>query len=163
MKYTNQCRNQNTSYKEPIVTVYLYNLLYKTNIEVNNQIAPLSDIKHWGISESWDLPYDGKGDCEDYAMMKKKLLIEAGIPDNSLVYTVGIMPSGERHTVLVVKTNQGDFILDNLNDEILPWRNSSYKLERQQSSQNQNIWLAAKSYQISYNIKESNYNHALFN
>ena len=28
---------------------------------------------------------------------------------------------GEGHAVLTVKTDRGDFVLDNLTDEILPW------------------------------------------
>jgi predicted transglutaminase-like cysteine proteinase len=42
-------------------------------------IRPLTDQEHWGIEDRWDYPDDGYGDCEDYQLLKRKLLASAGL------------------------------------------------------------------------------------
>src|SRR3954471_24580887 len=50
------------------------------NRHVNATIKPLSDQDHWGMVDRWDSPEDGYGDCEDYQLLKRKLLAEKGLP-----------------------------------------------------------------------------------
>ena len=45
---------------------------------------------------------------------------------------VVLTPRGERHAVLVLSTDRGDYVLDSLTPWIVPWRQSGYRwLERQ--------------------------------
>jgi predicted transglutaminase-like cysteine proteinase len=108
---------------------------------VNKAITPVSDMDHWGVVDQWDLPNDGKGDCEDYALLKRKLLIEEGFPRQALLMTVVKDEKNEGHAILTVKTNRGEFILDNLTDEVKPWDHTGYKFVKRQSQQDQNVWV----------------------
>jgi predicted transglutaminase-like cysteine proteinase len=88
---------------------------------------------------------DGKGDCEDYALMKRKLLIERGFPRQALLITVVRDQQNEGHAILTVKTNAGEFILDNLNDEVTPVNRIAYRMVKRQSQEDPNVWVALGS------------------
>ena len=76
----------------------------------------MTDMDHWGVVERWNYPDDGYGDCEDYALLKRRMLIEAGWPREALLMTVVRDKRGDGHAVLTVKTDKGEFILDNQNE-----------------------------------------------
>jgi predicted transglutaminase-like cysteine proteinase len=114
----------------------------QVNASVNRAVEAVSDQEHWGVVDRWDLPADGKGDCEDYALMKRKILIERGYPRSALLVTVVRDAQNEGHAILTVKTNAGEFVLDNLNDEIKPVSRIAYKFVKRQSQQNPNVWVA---------------------
>src|ERR671917_2071450 len=92
------------------------------NERVNRAILAVTDQDHWGVVDRWDYPDDGLGDCEDIQLLKRKLLIEAGLPRRALRMTVVIDEQGAGHAVLTVRTNRGDFILDNKRDAVLAWQ-----------------------------------------
>ena len=108
---------------------------------VNNTIKPLTDMDHWGVVDRWDYPADGYGDCEDYALMKRKLLIAAGFPRQALLMTVVKDEQNEGHAILTVKTNKGEFVLDNLRDGIIPWNETDYHYVKRQSQTDPNVWI----------------------
>lgn len=116
--------------------------IQQVNAFVNHAVEAVSDMEHWGVVDRWDYPTDGKGDCEDYALMKRKMLIERGFPRQALLVTVVRDENNEGHAVLTVKTNAGEFILDNLNDEVKPVSRVAYRLMKRQSQQDQNVWVA---------------------
>ncbi len=115
--------------------------ILETNTKVNQTIEPISDTDHWGKPESWDYPSDGKGDCEDYVLLKRGLLMRAGIPASSLLVTVVINRKGEGHAVLTLKSDRGDYVLDNQINEILPWEGSGYRFVQRQSEADPNDWV----------------------
>ena len=54
-----------------------------------------------------------------------------------LLITVVRKPNGEGHAVLTVRTDKGDFILDNLTDTVKPWEATGYRyLKRQATTKN---------------------------
>jgi predicted transglutaminase-like cysteine proteinase len=108
---------------------------------VNAHIKPVSDMEHWGVIDRWDYPSDGKGDCEDYALFKRKILIEEGFPRQALLMTVVKDEHNEGHSVLTVKTSAGEFVLDNMNDEVKPWDRTGYRFVKRQSQTDQNVWV----------------------
>jgi predicted transglutaminase-like cysteine proteinase len=108
---------------------------------VNAHVKPVSDMEHWGVIDQWDYPTDGKGDCEDYALYKRKILMGEGFPRQALLMTVVKDEHDEGHAILTVKTNAGDFVLDNLNDEVKPWNRTGYRFVKRQSQTDQNVWL----------------------
>ncbi len=112
----------------------------RINRSVNGSIHAETDMDHWGVIDRWDYPLDGKGDCEDYVLMKRKLLIEAGYPRQALLVTVVKDRSGEGHAVLTVKTTKGEFALDNMVDVILPWDQTGYRFVKRQSQEDPNVW-----------------------
>ncbi len=117
--------------------------LNRINRRVNAEIAPVSNLDHWGtILDHWDYPTDGKGDCKIYALYKRKLLIERGFPRQALLMTIVRDLEGEGHAILTVRTDRGDFILDNLTDSIRPWTATGYRYVKRQSQQDPNVWLS---------------------
>ncbi len=112
----------------------------RINRAVNKNVQPETDMDHWGIVDRWDYPLDGKGDCEDYALLKRKLLIQAGYPRQALLMTVVKDHAGEGHAILTVKTNKGDYVLDNMVDSVLPWDQSGYRFVKRQSQEDPNVW-----------------------
>ncbi len=117
-------------------------LVDRINRFVNLKIQPRSDMEHWRVVDRWDLPTNGIGDCEDFALLKRKLLIEAGLPRQALLVTIVIDEKKEGHAVLTVKTSRGDLILDNMNDEIRLWNQTPYRFVKRQSQEDQNIWVS---------------------
>jgi predicted transglutaminase-like cysteine proteinase len=67
--------------------------------------------------------------------------MEEGFPRSSLLVTVVRDERGDGHAVLTVKTNKGEFVLDNLRDGVRPWSESPYRFVKRQSQQDQNLWV----------------------
>jgi predicted transglutaminase-like cysteine proteinase len=111
---------------EIVLTPATWQKVLAVNARVNDLIQPLTDEDHWGVIDSWDLPTDGSGDCEDYQLLKRKLLVEAGFPRRALRMTVVLDEKSEGHAVLMVRTDRGDFILDNKVQSVLPWHQTGY-------------------------------------
>jgi predicted transglutaminase-like cysteine proteinase len=115
--------------------------IVKINKWVNSHVEPVSDIDHWNLADRWDYPIDGRGDCEDYALLKRKLLMETGFPRQALLMTVVKDENQEGHAILTLKTNKGEFVLDNLNDEMKPWTGTGYRFVKRQSQEDPNVWV----------------------
>jgi len=117
-------------------------MLNSINKLANDAIEPVTNLEHWGtIVDHWDYPIDGKGDCKVYALYKRKLLVERGFPRQALLMTVVRDLDGEGHAILTVKTDRGEFVLDNLTDEIRPWDATGYRFVKRQSQSDPNVWL----------------------
>lgn len=108
--------------------------------QVNDAVTPVTDMDHWGVVDRWDYPTDGKGDCEDYALLKRKILIDQGYPRQALLITVVKDLEGEGHAILTVKTSHGEFVLDNLNDKVMAWSDTGYGFIKRQSQADPNVW-----------------------
>jgi predicted transglutaminase-like cysteine proteinase len=118
-------------------------VIKRVNQKANSSIKPVSNFDHWGtMMDHWDYPVDGKGDCKIYALYKRKLLLEAGFPRQALLMTVVRDLNNEGHTILTVKTDKGDLVLDNMVDEIRPWNATGYYFLKRQSQQNPNTWVS---------------------
>jgi len=125
------------------LTPQTWQILNKVNRMVNQTIIPVSNYDHWGtLLDHWDYPKDGKGDCKIYALWKRKLLIDAGFPRQALLMTIVRDQNGEGHTILTAKTNRGEFILDNMRQDIRSWDETGYHFYKRQSQEDPNVWLA---------------------
>jgi len=96
------------------------------NTAVNARIVAVTDRDHWGVSDRWDYPTDGRGDCEDIQIEKRRELAASGLPERALRMAMVINPEGEGHAVLLVRTDAGDLVLDNRVDAVLPWYRTGY-------------------------------------
>ncbi len=114
------------------------------NRSVNRAIKPLTDLEIYGVTEYWTLPASA-GDCEDYALLKRKLLMKRGWPASALLLTVVRDERGEGHAVLTARTAQGDFILDNKVDGVKIWHKTPYQFVMRQSYLNPKVWVALES------------------
>jgi predicted transglutaminase-like cysteine proteinase len=116
-------------------------MIERVNIAVNQAVASTTDEELYGRKEFWTLP-GRAGDCEDYVLLKRKLLAESGMPMGSLLITVVHDENGEAHAVLSIPTTQGDLVLDNRRDEVLAWRETGYSFIKRQSAANPDMWVA---------------------
>ena len=117
--------------------------LSKVNTFVNRRIAERSDLATTGEADKWDLPKN-QGDCEDFAILKKSELIKRGWPASALLLTVA-RSGGEGHTVLTVRTSEGDLILDNRTSAIRDWSRTTYRYFARQSQSNGKTWERIRS------------------
>lgn len=111
------------------------------NREVNARIKPVTDLELYGREEYWTYPTN-QGDCEDYVVLKRRILISRGWPASALLITVVRDELGDGHAVLTVRTKQGDYVLDNKVDTIHMWRNTPYQYLMRQSYLNPRLWMA---------------------
>jgi predicted transglutaminase-like cysteine proteinase len=111
------------------------------NRSINRLIKPLTDMEIYGVTEYWTLPTSA-GDCEDYALLKRKVLIGRGWPTSALLMTVVRDERGEGHAVLTARTAQGDYVLDNKTDEVKIWNKTPYEFVMRQSYLNPKVWVA---------------------
>jgi predicted transglutaminase-like cysteine proteinase len=138
-----ECNQQVLQAADVNLTSETWQILDKINTRVNHTIEPISNLAHWGtILDHWDYPTDGKGDCKIYALEKRRLLMQAGLPRQALLMTIVRDLNGEGHAILTVKTDKGEFTLDNLTDEIRPSDATGYHFLKRQSQADPNIWVA---------------------
>jgi predicted transglutaminase-like cysteine proteinase len=137
-----ECAGGPTSPRDVVLTQKSFKDLVRVNRWVNDAIKPMTDIDHWGVIEKWSYPDDGYGDCEDYVLLKRKLLIAAGWPREALLITVVRDKRDEGHAVLTVKTDRGELILDNQSENIKLWADTGYRFVKRQSQQDQNVWVS---------------------
>jgi predicted transglutaminase-like cysteine proteinase len=132
IRFADQCQATPNAPSSIQLTDAAWRTIAKVNANINEAIWPEDDQTHYGRAEYWNIPTDGYGDCEDYALTKRKALIGEGFPQQALRIAVVDTPRNGRHAVLTVATDKGDFVLDNLRDEIVAWNATGYTwIERQ--------------------------------
>jgi predicted transglutaminase-like cysteine proteinase len=131
-------------YEQPVSAVALdesvWQQLLVVNASVNQAIAPVTDEQLYQVAEYWTYP-NGYGDCEDFALLKRRQLINAGWPASTLLISVVKQANGEGHAVLLVRTDRGDFVLDNQVGSVELWSNTSYKFIKRQSQADAGKWV----------------------
>jgi predicted transglutaminase-like cysteine proteinase len=85
---------------------------------VNANIRYTSDYAQHGVADLWSAPLatlgSGRGDCEDYAVLKYAVLRDAGVsPDDMRLVLLRDSQSREDHAVLSVRDDGRWYILDN--------------------------------------------------
>jgi len=115
--------------------------LVELNRDINQRIEATTDMDAHGVEEYWTLP-QSRGDCEDYALLKRHILISRGWPPGALLMTVVRDEKGEGHAILTVRTAQGDYILDNKVDEIRIWSRTPYVFVMRQSYIDPIVWVS---------------------
>jgi predicted transglutaminase-like cysteine proteinase len=138
MRFAGQCITDKSQAATVTLTPSVWNELEQVNDDVNRAITPQDDQAHYGRAEYWTIPTDGRGDCEDYALTKRAKLIAAGVPARALRMAVVKTWRGEGHAVLTVATDHGDYVLDNMVQNVRSWDNTGYQwVERQDPN---NVW-----------------------
>jgi predicted transglutaminase-like cysteine proteinase len=123
-----------------ILTEDRWKKMLNINYTVNSTIKPMTDMDLYGVEEKWAIPTSA-GDCEDYALLKRKELIAAGFSPSDTLITVVLQPSGEGHAVLTVRTDHGDFILDDMRDKIMLWSDTEYTYVKRVSASDPSHWV----------------------
>lgn len=115
--------------------------LISINSSYNHSIRPQNDAPGTDV---WSVDVKA-GDCEDYALTKRKHLLAMGWPSRALRIAVALTPYGEGHAVLVAKTSQGDFVLDNRTDKIKDWRATDLHWLKIQTRDNPQQWVSLET------------------
>jgi predicted transglutaminase-like cysteine proteinase len=114
------------------------------NRAVNARYIAKTDMEAYGQEEYWTYP-TVFADCEDYALQKRKELAEFGFALSDLLITVVRKPDGEGHAVLTLRTSEGDFILDNLDNEVVAWYETPYTFLKRQATFNTGRWVTIEN------------------
>ncbi|QNP82571.1 transglutaminase-like cysteine peptidase [Agrobacterium tumefaciens] len=115
--------------------------IVSVNNAVNVEIDQRTDMEVWGYEDYWEYPYKGAGDCEDLALEKRRRLLQSGFAVSNLLITVVRDERGEGHAILTVRTDRGDFILDNMKAKVLRWDETAYTYLKRQSTDHAGRWV----------------------
>ena len=110
------------------------------NRHVNRSIIQVEDSVNYGVPEYWTLPDNGRGDCEDLALLKKKKLLDRGLSPRRLLLAVVLDRRGDNHTVLLLRLKSADVVLDSLTDRIASWNEVGYTFLAKQLSEDKSRW-----------------------
>lgn len=139
-RHASECSPVGADPGPAVLTRAAWQTILEVNYDVNQTITPMTDMEIYGVEEEWAYP-DSIGDCEDYVLLKRRKLIEAGFSPADLLITVVLQPNGDGHAVLTVRTDRGDFILDNMRNKVLLWSETEYTYLKRQSSENAGRWV----------------------
>jgi predicted transglutaminase-like cysteine proteinase len=145
LKYPRDCEAQKVLFRKARLDLTTERLAELTaiNSRINGAIRPAPNMQ--GLAgEKW-LISPALGDCNDYAVTKRHELLDRGWPSRSLLLAEVVTPSGEHHLVVVVRTKQGDYVLDNLSPAIRLWAKVPYRWVRMQSVANPKFWSSIKA------------------
>ncbi|KQZ55062.1 transglutaminase [Rhizobium sp. Root149] len=123
-----------------VLTEDRWRKILDVNFTVNSTITPMTDQEIYGVEERWAYPRT-VGDCEDFVLLKRKLLINQGISPSDLLITVVLQPNGEGHAVLTVRTDRGDFVLDNMRNKVMLWSETEYTYLKRQAVDDPGAWV----------------------
>lgn len=136
-----ECRKYSRGKQRIQLTTERWNALVDINRTVNTSIRPVTDQDLFGQPEVWVYP-DQSGDCEDYVLLKRRMLAERGWPLGGLLITVVRQENGDGHAVLTVLTDRGDLVLDNLSADVRLWNDTPYRFLKRQSTHYTGQWVA---------------------
>jgi predicted transglutaminase-like cysteine proteinase len=145
LRFPGQCETRPEEPSKVVLNDQTRRSLQDINSRVNDAIWPESDDRHYGRPEYWTIPTDGYGDCEDYALTKRKALIDRRFPQRALRMAVANTPGGERHAVLIVATDRGDFVLDNLTNAVVERHQTPYIWIEEQDASNPRAWVSMQT------------------
>ncbi|WP_299893525.1 transglutaminase-like cysteine peptidase [uncultured Ruegeria sp.] len=111
------------------------------NRRVNRSTREVTDQSQYKTTERWALPTARGGDCEDFALLKKRDLIHAGVDPSKLLIATVLDTRRVPHAVLVYRSSNGDLVLDNLTNRIKPWTATRYLFLRMQDPNRPGRWV----------------------
>lgn len=142
--HPSECAIHERNLSPVAMSAELWKQINVVNRAVNAAIKPMSDMDIYGQDEVWAYPAKGVGDCEDYVLEKRRRLAKDGVSLSDLLITVVRKQDGEGHAVLTLRTDQGDFILDNLSDKVKPWTETNYQYLKRQASFDTGRWVSLR-------------------
>jgi predicted transglutaminase-like cysteine proteinase len=134
------------------LTPALWRTLSIVNADVNWAITPGRDEDIYGAREVWALPISQpiararqRGDCEDYVLEKRARLLAEGLAPAAMQIAVAVLPELGRHTVLIVRTDRGDLVLDNRIGDIVGVGDTPYQWVSRQEGPSLLNWVALEA------------------
>jgi len=117
--------------------------LDEVQARVNSAVLWRDDPQH-----VWDYPTDHQGDCNKFALEKRRELIALGWPRDALLLTTALTEQGEPHLVLLARTSGGDLVLDNRAARVVDWTRLPYRWIARQSPENPALWVRVLPAQV---------------
>lgn len=111
------------------------------NSQVNHSVRRVEDTDQYGVDEYWALPTRTGGDCEDFALLKKRELVSHGVDPRRLLIATVLDRQRQPHAVLIYRSEQGDLVLDNLTDRVRGWRDTRYMFLQMQDPNRPSRWV----------------------
>jgi predicted transglutaminase-like cysteine proteinase len=141
-RYPGQCEADAAAPRRIALTPDMLQVMRLVNVAMNRSIRPEEDRAHYGLDEYWTIPLDGYGDCDEYVLVKRKALLDLGFPEPSLRIAEVFAPRFVRHVVLIVSTDKGNYVLDNLKDDVATWDRAAYGWVKWQDPQSSSGWMS---------------------
>ncbi|AHK01610.1 MULTISPECIES: transglutaminase-like cysteine peptidase [Rhizobium/Agrobacterium group] len=138
--YQSECQPTSLDNGPMKLTEERWKTMLDVNYTANTTITPMTDMEIYGVEERWAYPTT-VGDCEDFVLLKRKMLMNKGFSANNLLITVVLQPNGEGHAVLTVRTDRGDFVLDNMRNKVMNWSETEYTYLKRQDTANPGRWV----------------------
>jgi predicted transglutaminase-like cysteine proteinase len=135
-KYRSECQATGSQGASVAMTVDRQQELEYVQQKINRLVRPRANPEH-----VWDYPDDGYGDCNKYALAKRRELIALGWPRAALMLAAALTETGEGHLVLIVETSQGEVVLDNRQRHVVDWRDLPYQWLERQSQTDAAVWV----------------------
>ena len=104
---------------------------------VNARVHPRENPRH-----AWEYASAGYGDCNTYALEKRRELLARGWPQTALLLASAVTETNEGHLVLIARTSAGDLVLDNRLAPVVDWSRLPYRWVSRQSEQRLTIWVS---------------------
>jgi len=137
-----ECKERTATDAPVHLTAARWSELIAVNDNVNTAIVPDTDKHVYGVEEYWNYPDGGRGDCEDFVLLKRRELMQHGWPAGALLITVVRQTNGDGHAILTVRTDRGDLVLDNLEGKIKLWTETDYQFIKRQSNTDSGRWVS---------------------
>lgn len=146
LRYPDDCKVHGIDFRRRNIalTAEHWDELNRVNRQVNREIvAKLTPGS--GTFEEWVIAPQA-GDCKDYAITKRHELLARGWPSRALLLSEVIVPDGEHHLILVVRTKDGDLVLDNLDANVrsVAMTYPDYQWVRIELPQNPKYWAGVR-------------------
>ena len=124
----------------------LWRAVASVNAEVNAAIHAEDDLRVYRQADYWTIPRaTGRarpvGDCEDFALTKRERLIAQGVPAEALSIALVTTRTGLSHAVLLVATDQGEYVLDNLTPWVVHWTEARLTWRERQAPGQMLTWV----------------------
>lgn len=157
--YQSECRRTGNAAPLPLTTALLERLEF-VNRHVNTAITSITDAALYNRADLWEYPSTA-GDCEDFVLLKRRILADAGWPLSTLLITMVLQPNGEAHAVLTVRTDRGDYVLDNLSAEVRLWTDTPYTYVKRQSHRDAGAWVTVSDEPTFHRLPAANPDNVL--
>lgn len=127
---------------------HVFPILDRVNRDVNARLKFRYDRDQYGDADYWSVPASGYGDCEDYVLEKRRLLVREGVdPRNLRITLVRFSEDGRsiNHALLGVVTDRGlrflDMNTDKVGDALAASIRFGYRFQAIQSANDFTVYL----------------------
>jgi predicted transglutaminase-like cysteine proteinase len=147
LRHPGQCAPIPAKRSRHISSAKPFSELQRINLLVNRSIEPQRDRMDRGLADRWSLG-GRRGDCEDYALLKRKRLLDLGWSSRDLRIATALTPEGIGDAVLVVRLEGQDLVLDNKTGAIHLWSQTGYRFLKVQSELDPRAWMSVAPHPV---------------